>query len=153
MTNDNLSLWREAGTRSIPKNLEIFNNLLLKAEDLVRRENFDAATAYLQIAASHANINHCGFYSCPRLEQILLEIGQRVISKSFYFREEASSPEKVKKILHVSTHAGHIGGISRLLQRWIQQDSERSHSVALTKQGISQVPSLLRDTVYTRRGN
>jgi hypothetical protein len=153
MANDNLSLLREEGTRAIPKNLEAFNNLLLKAEDLMKREEFDAAAAYLQIAASHANVNHCGFYSCRRLEQILLEIGQIVISKSSLSRKEASSPEKIKKILHVSTHVSDIGGISRLLQRWIQQDSERSHSVALTKQGELQVPEILRDTVLKSKGS
>lgn len=152
MANDNLSLLREEGTRAIPKNFEVFNNLLLKAEDLVSREKFDAAAAYLQIAASHANLNHCGFYSCPRLEQMLLDIGQRVISKTFYSRE-AALPGTVKKILHVSTHVSHIGGISRLLQRWIQQDSERSHSVALTKQGDLQVPARLQDAVSSSKGS
>ena len=153
MVNNNLSLWREEGTRKIPKNIEIFNNLLLKAEYLVKREHYDAAAAYLQIAASHANLNHCGFYSCPRLEQMLLDIGQRVISKTVDYREVASSPKTVKKILHVSTHVSPIGGISRLLQRWIQQDSERSHSVAFTKQGDLPVPTRLRDAVSRTRGS
>lgn len=153
MANDKLSLLREEGTRAIPKNFEVFNDLLSKAEDLVSREKFDAAAAYLQIAAAHATVNHCGFYSCPRLERILLEIGQRVISKGAYSQKVAPSPERVKKILHVSTHVGHIGGISRLLQRWIQQDSERSHSVALTKQGELQVPTKLRDTVSSSKGS
>ncbi|MBW4646943.1 MAG: glycosyltransferase family 4 protein [Goleter apudmare HA4340-LM2] len=153
MTNDNLDIWREEGTRMIPKNLEVFNNLILKAEDLVSRKQLDAAAAYLQIAAAHAVVNHCGFYSCPRLEHILLKIGQRFMSKSVYPRKGASSTERVKKILHVSTHVSHIGGISRLLQRWIQQDSERSHSIALTKQGSLQVPSILQDTVLRRNGS
>jgi glycosyltransferase involved in cell wall biosynthesis len=152
MANDNLSLWREEGTQTIPKNLEVFNNLLLKAEDLRKREQYDAAAAYLQIAASHANLNHCGFYSCPRLEQMLLDIGQRVISKTFSYRKEASF-SGVKKILHISTHISYIGGISRLLQRWIQQDSERSHSVALTKQGDLQVPANLRNTISRSNGS
>jgi glycosyltransferase involved in cell wall biosynthesis len=153
MANDNLSLWREEGTRTIPKNIEIFNNLLLKAEDLVKRRHYDAAAAYLQIAASHANLNHCGFYSCPRLEQMLFDIGQRVISKTFYYREGASSTGRVQKVLHVSTHVSPISGISRLLQRWIQQDSERSHSVAFTKQGDLQVPTKLRDAVSRTKGS
>jgi glycosyltransferase involved in cell wall biosynthesis len=153
VANDNLDLWRKEGIRTIPKNLEIFNNLLSEAGYLIERRQYDAAAAYLQIAASHANVNHCGFYSCPRLEQMLLEIGQRVISKSSCSREGFFSPRRVRKILHVSTHAGHIGGISRLLQRWIHQDCERSHSVALTKQGISQVPSKLRDAVLSSEGS
>lgn len=153
MANDNLSIWREEGSRMIPKNFEVFENLLLKAENLVTRKQLDAAAAYLQIAASHAVLNHCGFYSCPRLEHILLEIGQRVIPKGFRDREKTASPEKAKKILHVSTHVSHIGGISRLLQRWIQQDSERYHSIALTKQGNLPVPSILQDVVSRSKGN
>jgi glycosyltransferase involved in cell wall biosynthesis len=153
MANDNLSRWREEGTRIIPQNFEIFENLLSKAENLANRNKFDAAAAYLQIAASHANINHCGFYSCPRLERILLEIGQKTIPKSLYSRKSSASPKKTKNILHVSTHVSHIGGISRLLQRWIQQDAERSHSLVLTRQGSLAVPEKLRDAVLNSNGN
>jgi glycosyltransferase involved in cell wall biosynthesis len=152
MTNDNLNLLREEGIRAIPQNLDLFNNLLLKAENLVSRGQFDAAAAYLQIAASHANLNHCGFYSCPRLEQILLEIGQKVISRKNDFQEEIS-PKSVKKVLHISTHVSHIGGISRLLQRWIQQDCGRAHSIALTKQGDLQVPAALEAAVSKTNGS
>jgi glycosyltransferase involved in cell wall biosynthesis len=153
MADDNLSIWRQKGLLEIPKNLEEFNKYILKAKDLISQEKFDAAAAYLQIASSHANVNHCGFYSCPRLEHLLLEIGERILAKDSYSRERNSSFGKVKSILHVSTHAGHIGGISRLLLRWIQQDSEHSHSIALTKQGISQVPSNFRDMVSRRKGS
>ncbi len=153
MTNDNLDIWREEGTRMIAKNFEVFNNLILKAEDLIKQDQLDAALAYLQIAASHAVVNHCGFYSCPKLEHILLKIGQRVISKNLYSRKRDSSPKKVKKILHVSTHISQIGGISRLLYRWIQQDSKQYHSIALTKQGNLPVPSIWQDTVSKNNGS
>lgn len=151
MAKNYLSLLREKGTQTIPRNFEVFNNLLSRAEDLIKRKKFDAAAAYLQIAASHANINHCGFYSCQRLEQMLLDIGKRVIAEKIYTRKISSS-EKVKNVLHVSTHVGHTDGISRLLQRWIQQDSERSHSVALTKQE-NEISTKLRDMVSKSKGN
>ena len=153
MVNNNLSLWREEGAQAIPGNLKSFNKLLSKAEDLVNRDKLDAAAAYLQIAASHANVNHCGFYSSSRLEHLLLKIGQSVTSKNFHSREGTAPPERVIKILHVSTHANDISGISRLLQRWIQQDSERSHSVAFTKQGDLEIPSKLKDIVLGSEGS
>jgi Glycosyl transferases group 1 len=154
LTNNNsLNRIREEGARAIPQNFAVFEDLLLKAEKLINRKQFDAAAVYLQIAASHANVNHCGFYSCSRLEHSLLEIGYQCISSSTHSRTQFSSLESLKRILHVSTHMGQIGGISRLLQRWIQQDSERSHSLALTKQGNFSVPIKLKDIVSRSGGS
>jgi glycosyltransferase involved in cell wall biosynthesis len=46
-----------------------------------------------------------------------------------------------------------IGGHSRMLCRWIQQDTERSHSLALTRQAPNKVPKTLKDAVNNSHGN
>ncbi len=150
--DDTFNLWREEGARLIPENFKTFHDLLSRASSLARRGKYNAAAAYAQIAANHAQLNHCGFYASPELETLLLEIGHKVIPTDLDDRERNSRAENPKHVLHVSTHVRDIGGISRMLWRWIQQDSKRSHSVALTRQGAQEVPEKLRDAVLKSQG-
>ncbi|AKG23975.1 glycosyltransferase family 4 protein [Calothrix sp. 336/3] len=154
LANDTFSLWREEGCQSIQQNFEVFRNLLASAKDLAECGKYDAASVYAQVAAFHAQYNHCGFFVSPELEHILIKIGRSTIppispsrNKSTLFSGEP------KKILHVSTNiSSPFGGIPRLLRRWIQQDTERSHSVVLTGQIPLPVPKILRDTVINSHG-
>ncbi len=150
--DDTFSLWRAEGTSLIPQNFKIFHDFLSRALSLEKSGEYDAAAAYAQIAANHAQVNHCGFYVSPELDKLLLEIGRKVISTDINHRERDFLPEHPQHILHVSTHVRDIGGISRLLWRWIQQDSKRPHSVALTRQGAQEVPEKLRDAVRRSQG-
>ena len=150
--DDTFSLWREEGANLIPQNFKTFHDFLSRASSLAESGEYDAAAAYAQIAANHAQVNHCGFYVSSELDKLLLGIGRKVISTDLDYRDRASSPANTQHVLHVSTHVRNIGGISRLLWRWIQQDSTRSHSVALTRQGSQSVPQQLRDAVLKSKG-
>lgn len=152
LANDTLSLWREEGSRLIQQNFEEFRGLISQASYLVQRGNYEAAAVYGQIAASYAQVNHCGFFVSPELEQILLTIGRKAIPTNLYPRKDTSLPERPRNILHVSTHLANIGGISRLMWRWIGQDNLHSHSVALTRQAPKEVPKNLRDAVFRSQG-
>jgi glycosyltransferase involved in cell wall biosynthesis len=149
--NNSLNLWQEAGSSLIPENHQIFNNLLSQAKKLAGNHQYDAAAVYGQIAANHAQLNHCGFFTSPELENLLLTIGKKTISSN-YSRRNTLAAVTPKKILHVSTNIGSIGGISRLLWRWIRQDQERSHSVALTRQVAENLPQDLKDAVSKSQG-
>jgi glycosyltransferase involved in cell wall biosynthesis len=149
--NDPLILWREEGSRLISQNNEMFSNLIVKANDLVKRGQYEAAAVYGQIAANHAQLNHCGFFTSPELESLLLNIGKKAISSDNYGQH---SPKETTphKILHVSTNISGIGGISRLMWRWLKQDKERSHSVALTRQVAENLPQDIKDAVSESQG-
>jgi hypothetical protein len=128
--DNSLDLWREEGCQSIQKNFEVFCNLFSRAKDLAHRGQYNAAAVYAQIAAFHAQNKHCGFFTSLELEQILLVIGQQTLSKTSHFHQKHSSedslPENPKKILHVASSVTNpFSGIPRLIQRWIQQDTER----------------------------
>lgn len=152
LANDTLSLWRESGSRLVQQNYQVFRGLLAQVKDLVQHGKYEAAAVYGQIAANYAQLNHCGFFVSWELEQILLMIGRKAIPNKRYPRKETASPGAAKNILHVSTHVSSIGGISRLMWRWIEQDNRRSHSVALTRQALNQVPENLRDAVLRSQG-
>lgn len=152
LANNTLKVWQEEGRQLIPQNYAEFRRLLLQAKDLQERGNYEAAAVYGQIAANYAQLNHCGFFVSFELEQLLLTIGRQAIAIDHYPSKAPVFAGTAKNILHVSTHLSNIGGISRLMRRWIQQDTERSHSVALTRQAPNEVPQNLRDAVVNSQG-
>lgn len=147
-----LKRWGEEGSLLIPQNYEVFCRLIAQAKDLLQHGKYDAAAVYAQIAANYAQLNHCGFFVSTELEELLLTIGRKTISPKLYPCKDKALPIEPQHILHVSTHVSPIGGISRLLWRWIQQDSGRSHSVALTRQAPNKVPQNLSDAVLKSQG-
>jgi glycosyltransferase involved in cell wall biosynthesis len=151
LLNNSLNPWREAGSRLIPQNREIFNDLLSQVKYLATSGQDDAAAVYGQIAANYAQLNHCGFFTSPELENLLLTIGKKNRSAN-YSQRNSLVKETPQKILHVSTNIANIGGISRLMWRWIKQDQERSHSVALTRQVAENIPQDIKDAVSESQG-
>lgn len=150
--NDTLSLWTEEGSYLIEKNFEVFSSLVAQAKDFVQRGKYDAAAVYAEMAAFHAQWKHSGLFVSPELEHILHIIGHKGISKSLYSSKTITSDGKIKNILHVASNISILGGIPRFIWRLIQQDSERSHSLALTKQAPDEVPQIFRDAVNNSNG-
>ncbi|MDZ8188212.1 MAG: glycosyltransferase [Nostoc sp. ChiSLP02] len=111
------------------------------------------AAVYASIASYHATyIKHCGLFSSPELEQILLTIGTKAIKSKGDRCKNNSLNGTPKNILHVVFGVWSIGGHSRLIWRWIQQDNQRVHSVVLTQQSIASVPKSLKDSVFNSHG-
>jgi glycosyltransferase involved in cell wall biosynthesis len=153
LANDTFSLWREQGRQSIQQNFEEFRSLLAQARNFVQNGKYDMAAVYAKMAAFHGCWKHCGLFISPELEHILLTIGQKAIPSSLYPNKSTSSPETPRNVLHVSTSVGSIGGHSRMLLHWIQQDPDRSHSLVLTEQGAnSEIPKTLEDAVLASHG-
>lgn len=153
LANDTLSLWREEGSRVIPENFKVFRSLVAQARDFAQRGKYDAAVAYGRIAASYANFNHCGFFVSPELEQLLIEIGKKAMPGEYYPNRNKFLPKTPKKILHVATCMRYLGGHSRMLLRWIQQDTERSHSLVVTDEPRGAIPKSIKEAVSNSGGN
>jgi glycosyltransferase involved in cell wall biosynthesis len=151
LTNDTFSLWREEGRQSIPENFEMFHSLVAQARDLAQQGKYDIAAIYGEMAAFSAIWKPCGLFVSSELEQIFLNIGKKVIPTHSYLRKSSSLPGKPKKILHVVTSVPPIAGHSRMVWRWIQQDSDRCHSLVLTRQR-KEVPKILTDAVNSSGG-
>jgi glycosyltransferase involved in cell wall biosynthesis len=151
MPNDTLSLWREEGSQSIQENFKVFRSLVAHAKDFTDRGKYDAAAVYAQIAGFHAQNRHCGLFASPELENILIKIGQSTIQNSSY--KSNSLHGKPKNILHVATNISDpFSGIPRLMRRWIQQDSERSNSLVLTRQTPHMVSEIFKEAVNNSNG-
>jgi glycosyltransferase involved in cell wall biosynthesis len=152
LDSDTFSLWREEGSLLIQQNFERFRSLVAQAKDFLERGQYDAAAIYAEIAAFYAVGKHCGLFVSPELEAILSEIGQKVIPISLNSDQNPSLHKSPKHVLHVATSVKSIGGHSRMIGRWIQQDTESSHSLVLTRQDAAEIPPLLREAVNDSHG-
>ena len=145
-----LSQWREDGRRLIPANWSEFRGLVDLVSDLTRRKRYAAAAVFGELAALYATSRHCGIFVSPSLEGILIGIGQAAIGRS---RHHAGARRQYppKHVLHVSTRVLPVGGHSRMIWRWVQQDGTRVHSLALTRQ-TGKVPALLTQAIANSGG-
>jgi glycosyltransferase involved in cell wall biosynthesis len=135
--------------KALQANNETFLDLVSNAEYLLSRRGLEAAAIYCQMAAQFAWSNHPGFFASPRLERLLSLIGQTLDDAH---RSRDRSDESSQHVLHVLTEAYPLGGHTRLCARWIEQDSERIHSVVLTGQRHLDVPQFVSDAVSATGG-
>lgn len=150
--NDIISQWREEGSLLIQKNFQEFHGLVNQSRNFMERGLYNAAAIYAEIAATYAIGKHCGLFVSPELESILTEIGQKIIPSTSTIEENFTVCTKPKHILHVATSVTSIGGHSRMIWRWIQQDAERSHSLVLIRQETNEIPPPLREAVSKSHG-
>jgi hypothetical protein len=116
-----------------------FEFLLEMARNAMEQGDLRSAAAYSQMAADQASWNHFGQWASPALEQILACIGECLEAGSPLLWKPRKSKAH-ERILHVLSEALGIGGHTRLVWRWIQNDSQRFHAIALTRQGARSIP-------------
>jgi hypothetical protein len=109
-----------------------FDATVKLAEAFHAKGNLEAAAAYAGMAAHFTTRPHAGIYSSPRLERILTDIGRRTAEPTSYKRP-ADPKRKLQRILHVVTDVGPVGGLTNMLGNWINADTTRTHSLALTQ--------------------
>ncbi len=127
--------------------------LLSLAEEYYSSGNLAASAGLAQIAARYAFPANVGLFSSPRLERLLLRLGEQVERDT---GESPGRPGSLRHILHILSYAKPIGGDSRFAWRWIQQDQQSRHSVAITSQAevarSYDVPTVLRTAVENSGG-
>jgi hypothetical protein len=140
----------EAVTR-LHANYSTFVALCAEAEQAWRRNHAQEALARAQIAADFAWHSHTGTFTSSTLEDLVREIGQD-LDISTRERSSVRAKSVPAGVVHVMTSASAIGGHSRAVWRWIDHDSERAHSVVLTRQAGQAVPAALARAVERAGG-
>jgi glycosyltransferase involved in cell wall biosynthesis len=135
----------------IPTAFATLQELLDLSQDCLEHRKYAQAVASAQMAALFAAYNHPGQFGSARLERILRRIGTDAIPPNSGSTARRSC--KVERVLHVLTAAKDIGGDSRFVWRWIQRDTGRRHSIALTEQLYFKVPGQFTDGVSARGGS
>lgn len=134
----------------------IFDGLLARSEAYFQAKRPLAAAVHAEIAANYAMSRHTGLFTSPRLETLLRSIGCEAVATAHpaprLTRRGGSPGTGPDHVLHVLTSAHGIGGHTRMVWRWIQQDAGRRHSVVLTRQGAAPVPSALTEITNAAGG-
>ncbi len=154
LDDNEIMRWQEEGRQVIPQNFAEFRKLCTKAKEFLKCGDYSTAAVYSEMAASYAVAKHCGLFASSELEHILLEIGQVGIQTRIRLEPSIASTPSQMHILHVASSVMDIGGLSKMLWRWIQQDSKNVHSLVLTRQSPNhRVPSILRETIVKGDGS
>ena len=114
------------------------------AKKAVAKDKCQLAVEWCRYAASIAWSSFPGFFYSHDIEQLLAEIGRAHLGPA-----SAPSPSERpgRRFLHVMTVAYETGGHTRVVSNWIetcaQISSSEQHSVLVSKQGETPVPSWL----------
>lgn len=131
-----------------------FCDLLNLAERELASDNVPAAVAVLQIAARYAFPGNAGVFGSRRLESLLLEAGKQIPSPTTP-RDKSLNGTSLR-VLHVLSYGKPVGGDTRCVWRWIQEDHENQHSVAITTQAdvedVYDIPEVLRNSAKQSGG-
>ena len=132
------------------KSFSEFETHLLRAEVYEKEGNFAAAALSVAVAAGVAANRHCGLFASPRLERVLISIGRKLSDRH---GKQDNFPRKTnfENILHVSTQLAPVGGLTRMISRWISADAKRKNSLLLTQHRGS-VPEHLTSAVRKSGG-
>jgi hypothetical protein len=135
----------------LAQNFRQFEVLKASARSSFAAGRLGAAAVYAETAASYTYFHHSGVWASPELERLLVEIGREALDPGTSIR--LPTPENgPRRVLHVLTRIAAIGGHSRMVWRWIEEDESRSHSVVLTRQGATPIPAQLHEATSRRGG-
>ena len=109
----------------------------------------EMAAFYAATASTIATHTHCGIFSSPRLEAILNAIGRQIAPGDNAVKRSRTGA--FRKVLHVGSELSSVGGLTRMISRWIDADSDRTSSVVLT-QHRGEVPGHLTDAIQRSGG-
>lgn len=129
-----------------------FEKLLATAEKAYSQGTSHRAAVFAQMAADFAARNHTGLFASTALESLLSRIGLSELTPDSTL--EPIRPARLpKSVLHVMTHAKPTGGHTRLVENWVKNDSGRRHSIVVTGQGKTELPSSLQETAAPTGGS
>jgi glycosyltransferase involved in cell wall biosynthesis len=119
----------------------------------VRRRRFERAAAHAELAGRFASQRHPGRFVSLSLEHSLDEVGMSLVTTGAAAPNAADLPVAEKAgVLHVTTRNIALGGHTRWIQRVIEADTGRPHSLVVTKSGGADPPDQLIEAVAKSGG-
>lgn len=138
-------------TARLLENFADFDRFVKKAESNLAEGDVEAAIFWGTIASHVPPKRHAGIFWSPRLERLIRAVALRIGPAAPFHPAPPSADAHYRKILHVATQVVEVGGLTRMLARWINADLGRRNSVVLTQQRGS-VPEFFRETVQSHGG-
>jgi Glycosyl transferases group 1 len=140
---------RPASSARILLNFARFEAEVQLAEAAYASDELEMAAFYAATAATIATHAHCGIFVSPRLETVLNAVGRRIALGGT--GRNSGGKRAFKKVLHVGTELAAVGGLTRMISRWIDADADRINSLVLT-QHRGDIPGHLVDAVQRSGG-
>ncbi|MBN1974560.1 MAG: hypothetical protein JW787_13050 [Sedimentisphaerales bacterium] len=121
-------------SKRISNSLLYLDKFVLSATKALSNKKYNEAIGLAELYGSYAWLCHSGIYSCPKIENILLEIAQkiprRITGLNVGLKDSNTSK---RKILHILSQPLQVGGHTRAVERFIKNDSKDGiHSIAIT---------------------
>jgi glycosyltransferase involved in cell wall biosynthesis len=139
----------QSASERILSNFARFDAEVNLAESAYAKGELEMAAFYAATAATIATHTHCGVFSSPRLEAILNAIGRQIAPGNNGVKPRER--DAFKKVLHVGSELSSVGGLTRMISRWIDADSDRTSSVVLT-QHRGEIPEHLTEAIQRSGG-
>jgi hypothetical protein len=146
---DGIEASRSASSTRILSNFTRFEAEVRLAESAYATDEFELAAFYAATAATIATHAHCGVFASPRLEAVLNAVGRRIAPGEAV--SNSAGKHAFKKVLHVGTELAAVGGLTRMISRWIDADENRTNSLVLT-QHRGDIPEHLAGAVQRSGG-
>jgi hypothetical protein len=136
----------------------IFKKAVERADIAFRRGDLNSVVAWAKIAAHFAFVRHPGFYTDSTLENLLLNVAQKLekesssLNTNFLLKTKPKDYSKMR-FLHVITESYGTGGHSSFIARWIKNSSDSSvHSLVMTAAHNGSLTSMLSSSVTQSGG-
>ena len=129
--------------------------LVKKVQAMGLRRDAEATLGNVTLAAEFAAGFHPGRFADGAIENIALEIGADLdesVSENRTLTLPVTRREGRRRVLHVASNVLGIGGHSRMLCHWIQEDQSCCHSLALVNQKNVPIPQSLSSAVRSSGG-
>lgn len=117
------------GLQEIDHNGRVFADLVALASARAEAGRHRSALEWCRTAAGFATTNPIGVLRSSEIE-LAVDIVARALPSFPRWRPSGQQ----RKVLHVLSEAAPIGGLTRLVERWIQHDASSISSVVLTRQ-------------------
>lgn len=120
--------------RELAHNRSLFAAAVDAARERAEAGRHRSAVEWCRVASSYAMTNATGQLRSTELEEVVDEVAARVLRPG-PGRGGAGASSGGRRVLHVLTEAHAVGGLTRLVARWIARDRRSASSVAVTRQG------------------
>lgn len=104
-----------------------------KAEAHLSAGRLDEAILHANLAANIGAHTHTGTFASHRLEKLIHAIAAAIPDPAPKF-ERKRTAGGIQRVLHIGTEVVPVGGLTRMISRWMDADSGRINSFAVTRQ-------------------
>jgi glycosyltransferase involved in cell wall biosynthesis len=139
-------------------NSESYEWLTKKAQEIEILKHSETALSAIESAALFAMLFHPGRFADGSIENLAFKLGEELndlVTEGVNFKLPVPRKDKRRRVLHVASHVLGIGGHTRMLYHWIQNDQNSCHSLVLVRQSQRRlpIPRWLAETIFKNGGD